>query len=112
MERINLFRDCILSILKEEADYYKGETNPLNLIVIADEKGHHYQLLMQGWQADRYVFQCLLHLDIIDGKIWIQWNETELAIENELLKAGVRPDEVVIGRVHPGMRKYGDFALG
>lgn len=111
MERIALLQRAILSILEDEATYYKGSTNPLNLLVITDQEQHHYQLLMQGWEGDRYTFQCLLHFDIIDGKVWIQWNDTELPAEQELLKAGLRPEEIVIGNRHPETRKFGAFAV-
>ncbi|MEM1122864.1 MAG: element excision factor XisI family protein, partial [Bacteroidota bacterium] len=65
------------------------------------------------YDAERlsYVFQCLFHLDIIDHKIWIQWNDTDLPIENELMKLGVQADEIVLGLKHPNHRIYSDFAV-
>ena len=66
---------------------------------------------MQGWRDKDYTFQCLFHLDIIDEKIWIQWNNTACEIEIELLKKGVAADEIVIGLKSPAFRKYTDFAV-
>lgn len=111
MDRVTFFQKIIIDILQDNANYYKGTTNPLNLIVIKDLIDNHFQLLMQGWQEDSYTFQCLFHLDIIDGKIWIQWNDTDYSIEEELLKQGVKANEIVIGVNHPKLRKYSDFAL-
>ncbi|MEZ4888706.1 MAG: XisI protein [Chitinophagales bacterium] len=111
MDRITFFQNTIIRLLNENADYYKGTTNPLNVWVLKDLKGNHFQLLMQGWHKDQYVFQCLLHLDIINHKIWIQWNDTDLSIEEELVREGVQPNEIVLGLKHPSFRKHTDFAI-
>ncbi len=105
MDRIAFFQKTITETLKDSADYYKGTTNPLNVIVIEDMKNNHFQLLMQGWDEDDYIFQCLLHLDIIENRIWIQYNNTDIVIEDELIKSGVKPNEIVLGLKHPRFRE-------
>ena len=70
-----------------------------------------FQLLMLGWEDKHYVFQCLFHLDIINGKIWIHWNDTDLLIEDELVKKGVPPKEIVLGLRSPASRENTDFAV-
>ena len=111
MDRIKIFQDAIIDILKDNAAYYKGTTNPLNLLVISDKENNHFQLLMQGWRDKDYTFQCLIHLDIINEKIWIQWNNTTCEIGIELLKKGVAADEIVLGLKSPEFRTYTDFAV-
>lgn len=105
MDRIEFFQKTIINVLKDNADYYKGTTNPLNVFVIEDTKSNHFQLLMQGWDEDDYIFQCLFHLDIIDNQIWIQYNTTDFPIEDELIKLGVKPSEIVLGLKHPKFRE-------
>jgi hypothetical protein len=54
------------------------EDNPdIECQLIFDEKNDHYQLLDVGWQGLKRVYTCFIHLDIKDGKIWIQRNMTE-----------------------------------
>jgi hypothetical protein len=36
-----------------------------------------YQLIYIGWDRDRRVFGPVLHFEIKNGKIWIEWNSTE-----------------------------------
>lgn len=105
MDRIEFFQNTIIETLKDNAAYYKGTTNPLNVIVIEDIKNNHFQLLMQGWDEDDYIFQCLFHLDIINNQIWIQYNSTDFPIEDELIKLGVKPNEIVLGLQHPRFRE-------
>ena len=44
MDRIKFFQDTIIAILKDNADYYKGTTNPLNLLVIADKEKQSFSI--------------------------------------------------------------------
>jgi XisI protein len=53
-----------------------------------------------------------LHLDIIDGKIWIQQDGTEAGIDNKLMELGVPASQLVIGCDPPMMRQYTAFATG
>ena len=41
-----------------------------------------------------------MHLDIIDGKIWIQHDGTEIGVANELVEMGVPKEDIVLA-YHP-----------
>ena len=110
MDKIKLYQQSITEIYKDIAKIYKGTTNPLDVHLVLDKERHHYQLLMLGWRGDDYIFQSLLHTDIKEGKIWIQWNTTEYPFEEELVKKGIPPSEIVLGMKHPDYRQYTDYA--
>jgi hypothetical protein len=47
------------------------------LETIFDRDQNHYLLVFVGWEGIRRVHGCLGHVDIIDGKFWVQragWN--------------------------------------
>ena len=44
-----------------------------------------YQLLDVGWENLKRIYNCFIHLDIKDGKIWIQRNMTEADLAQELM---------------------------
>ena len=54
----------------------------------------------------------MLHIDIKDGKIWIQHDGTEEGIANRLVAAGVPKNDIVLGFQSPFQRKYTEFAVG
>ncbi|BAZ21134.1 XisI protein [Kalymmatonema gypsitolerans NIES-4073] len=54
----------------------------------------------------------MLHLDIIDGKIWVQQDGTEVGIANKLVEIGVPKHDIVLGIDPPKMRQYTEFAVG
>ena len=51
------------------------------------------------------------HHHIIDGKIWIQQDGTEIGSANELVELGVPKHDIVLGFDPPNLRHYTDFAV-
>ncbi len=89
MDTINDERDKIEEALRERAriPYSHGE---ICLETVFDRESDRYVLLLVGWDGIRRVHGCLVHVDIIDGKIWIQRDGTEHGIARDLLEAGMR----------------------
>lgn len=67
--------------------------------------------MIVGWDGIRRDHGCLVHVDIIDGKFWIQRDGTEHGIARELLEAGVPKDRIVLAFRSPEMRRLTDFAV-
>jgi hypothetical protein len=57
------------------------------------------------------VYGCVLHLDIKQGKIWIEQNMTEMRVAQELVDLGVAKKDIVLGFQAPEMRQYTDYAV-
>jgi hypothetical protein len=70
-----------------------------------------YLLLSVGWLGNKQVHSCLIHLDIIDGKIWIQRDGTEEGIATDLLRAGIPKEQIVLAFHEPEVRPYTGFAV-
>lgn len=68
-------------------------------------------LITQGWENDVRVHGCVVDLEIIDGKIWIQRDGTEDGIGNELVLAGIPKDDIVIGFQPPELRPFVEYAV-
>jgi len=67
---------------------------------VFDRKRDRYLIVSVGWQGERRVQHCLLHLDIINGKVWIQRDGTEDGITEELEAAGIPKSHIVLA-FHP-----------
>ena len=65
-----------------------------------------------GWKQQQWIHSSILHLDIKNGKIWIQWNGTEEDIAAELVNLGVPKEDIVIGFQSPFMRQFSEYATG
>jgi hypothetical protein len=52
---------------------------------------------------------CIAHLDIKDGRIWIQYDETETGIADELAELGVPKEDIILAYHPPYKRPYTGF---
>ena len=111
MEKLETFKKIILEVMKEYTDYFKVSSPDLKYEFIADTHNHHYQLLRLGWHNRKRVHLLIFHLDIIDGKIWIQQDNTEAGVANLLLEKGIPKSEIVLAYFSPSHRKHTDFAV-
>ena len=82
-----------------------------HLQTIFDREGNHYLLMFVGWEGIRRVHGCLVHVDIINQKFWIQRDGTERGIAASLLEAGVPKDRIVLAFRSPEKRRMTDFAV-
>ena len=67
--------------------------------------------LDQCWDDDRRVQGCLLHLDIREGRIWLQQNATEMRVAHELVAIGVPRQDIVLGFQAPSVREDTGFGV-
>lgn len=111
MERIN-YPQIVQEILQGHSDNDSEDGTEVQLIF--DTERHHYQVLHLGWKEKelRRVYGCIIHVDIKDGKIWVQRDGTEIGVANELVAAGVPKQDIVLGFHAPYKRKFTEFATG
>ena len=80
--------------------------------LIFDTARDHYQIVHVGGQDERRIYGCILHLDIKEGKIWLQHNGTENDIAAELVEMGVSKTDIVIGFHSAFKRQFTEYAIG
>lgn len=111
MDKLTQYREHIKSVLTEYGSY-KPSYGDVEVQLIFDEERDHYQVITVGWNGYRRIRGCVLHVDIKDGKIWIQHDGTEIGIANELVALGVPKEDIVLAFHAPSRRKYTEFAAG
>jgi XisI protein len=109
MERIN-YRELVQTILKRHSIHHSNDDTEVQLIF--DPERDHYQVIHLGWEELRRVYGCIIHIDIKEGKIWIQRDGTEIGVANELVTAGVPKQDIILGFHAPYKRKFTEFAAG
>ncbi|MDX1942576.1 MAG: XisI protein [Saprospiraceae bacterium] len=110
MDKIKKYEAAILNILNEYAQITYANVKGGNEL-IADKENHRYQVVTIGWEGDRFVHDCPLHFDIIDGKVWIQQNMTEWEVGEMLEAQDVPKSDIVIGFLPPELRAYSEYAV-
>ena len=108
MEGMN-YSTTIQAVLKRHLGHDSSSETKLQFI--CDTQNHHYQLVHLGWKGLKRVYGCIVHVDILDEKIWIQRDGTEVGIANELVEAGIPKQDIVLAFHAPYKRKYTEFAV-
>lgn len=110
MDQLVHYRALIQEILESHTKipYKYGD---IEFEVVFDEKRDRYLLMLLGRANKRYEHGCLIHIDIIDGKIWVQRDGTEIGVANELLEVGVPKNNIVLGFKSPERRQDTECAI-
>jgi hypothetical protein len=112
MDKIKKYQDIIIDFLNR----YNQETGGFSLYkterrVLIDKENNSFQLLSVGWRNNHYTFGPIFHFDIINGKIWMQCNNTEREVVDDFMAAGVERQDIVLGFVPPAARHFSGFAV-
>jgi len=110
MDRINHYRQIIERVFADYLEFIPREET-ITTITISDPKTNHYLLLDIGWLPTRRIHSVIMHLHIQDDKIWIEQDRTEDGVAHELLRAGVPPQDIVLGFQPPDMRPFAQELL-
>lgn len=111
MDKLTQYRKIIQQLLQEYASI--GNSDPeIETELIFDAERDHYQLVNVGWKNQRRVYGCFLHIDIKDGKVWLQHNGTENEVAEDLVNLGIPKHDIVIGFHSPFKRQFTDYAVG
>jgi hypothetical protein len=110
MEKLEKYRENVKQILTKYSQYTPSY-GEVEVEQIFDTERDRYQILSVGWNNQKRIYGCMMHLDIKDEKIWIQQNTTEVDIATELVEMGVPKYDIVIGFHTPKMRQLTDFGV-
>lgn len=110
MERVEQYRQSICQILTSHVTFEIGSSGIESQLVF-DKEHDHYQLLEIGWEGLKRIYNCIIHLDIKDGKIWIQRNMTDVDIARELVEIGVPKEDIILGLHPPYKRPYTGYGV-
>ena len=104
------YRPIVETVLGDYANFL-GNDDQVQIGLVFDRSRDRYLLVETGWQAGSRIYGTLLHIDIINGKLWIQQDGTEDGIANELVEAGVPREHIVLSFKSVERRQLTEFAV-
>jgi hypothetical protein len=109
VENLEHYRQIVEQILLEYAaiPYAHGE---IATEAIFDRQRDRYLLMDVGWDRGQRVYDPMIHVDIINGKFWVQEDNTDQPVALELVRAGVPKENIVLAFHEPKVRQYTEFA--
>ncbi len=110
MDRLTTYRQIIQDTLRPYADITYAYTNARNRLAF-DTDHDQYIVLSEGWDNQHHLHGCLIHIEIMDGKVWVQRDGTEDGVTDDLVAAGIPKSDIVLGFHEPSVRQYTGFAV-
>lgn len=105
MDKLTNYRQYVQQFLTEQT---QGQIigGDIETEVIFDLDRDRYLLIDLGWQEHQRIYNCVIHLEIRDSKIWIQRNQTDQPIADVLIAMGVAKEDIILGLQPPYIREY------
>lgn len=110
MDTVENYRQIVKRLLNEYAVFFDFG-NEVQSQTIFDLEKDRYMLISIGWMGVRRVHECIMHVNIIDSQVWIEENNTDRSIAEELVAAGIPPKSIVLGVQQPELRAYTDYGV-
>jgi hypothetical protein len=110
MDTVERYREIILKIFNEYTQIPPAYGD-LKDEIIVDREADRYLWMITGRDNGKRIHACVARVDIIDGKLWIQHDNTENGIAADLERYGVPKEHIVLGFHPPDLRQYTGYAV-
>lgn len=110
MDKLGNYQMIICKVIQPYVDI-KYSNVPIKNRAAFDNKNGQYVIISEGWIEQQHFHSCLIHVEIIDDQVWIQCDNTEDGIADELVKGGIPKKDIVLGFHEPEVRKYTGFGI-
>ena len=107
MEGMN-YAELVQTVLARHTESHLAKGTEIQLIF--DNQKNHYLVIHLGWEGEKRTYGSVIHIDIINGKIWIQCDFTEEGVANELVELGVPKTDIVLDFRSLHVRQFTGFA--
>lgn len=109
MDTAESYRAIIERVITDYSQW-KYAYGEIDRMTVFDRNGDHYLLMIVGWD-ERRVHGCIIHIDLIGDKCWIQRDGTEDGIAYDLEAAGIPKSQIVLAFHAPDVRQYTGYAV-
>jgi hypothetical protein len=111
MDQLCHYRAIVCRLIEEYASY-KPAYGDIRTEPVVDQERDHYEVMQVGWNGDCRVHGSIIHIDIRDGKVWIEYNGTDARIGEELVAAGIPRSDIVLGFQPAELRPLTSYGVG
>ncbi|MEM0993447.1 MAG: element excision factor XisI family protein [Bacteroidota bacterium] len=111
MDRINAYKDIIKEELCYQASKSPSNAPDLKQQLIFDEERSNFLVIISGWQDYAYVHQCIFHVEVKEGLVYVHEDRTDIVLVDILIEKGI-PKSVIVPSFLPIYeRELGAYAV-
>lgn len=101
--QLEFYKQVVKKLLSQYEEL-KSEWTEIELVF--DDQRMSYLVMQVGWHKEERFHSCLVHIDIRNGKIVIQENNTEDLLDEELIDMGVPANQIYLGLLPPKAQSF------
>lgn len=109
METLSRYRQVITTVLSDLAEATAQDV--VETLSLFDSTHDNYLILAAGWEGVRRIHHIIAHLRIRNDKIWVEADNTDAELVQQLLDYGVSREAIVLAFYSPQKRSLTDFAV-
>jgi hypothetical protein len=98
-----------MSVLSDLAE--ASAQDGVEILPLFDTTRDNYLVLDAGWDDVRRIHHIIAHLRIHNGKVWVEADNTDIQIVQQLLDAGIPKASIVLAFYSPHKRPLTEFAV-
>lgn len=112
MDKLSQLRSGVEAAVREWYEYIRRADQPggTTTELVCDTVQDVYGVLHVGWHDSKRVFSADVFARIRGGRIWVDEDWTKNGIVPDLLRRGVRQEDIVLAFHPPELRHLTDFA--
>ena len=88
-----------------EAARFFAFPDKFETVTVFDRENRRFLIMDEGWEGFERIHRVWAHLEIRDGKIWIQEDRAQDVLAVALMAAGIPKEQIVLAFQHPARRK-------
>ncbi|MFN8442530.1 MAG: XisI protein [Caldilineaceae bacterium] len=96
--QLGFYKQVVKNLLSQ---YEEQKTEWTEVELVFDDQRMSYLVMQVGWHKEERYHNCLVHIDIRNGKIVIQENNTEDLLDEKLIDMGIPADKIYLGLLPP-----------
>jgi hypothetical protein len=90
---------------------FSATSPPLRIATVFDRENGAFLLVDEGWDGYKRIYNTWAHVELRNGKIYIEQDLTEAGLANDLVAAGIPESRIVLNFKHPSLRQDTNFAI-
>lgn len=108
-DKVRRYAEAARAVLEEWCEIPNLEAGIRDRAFI-DEAHGRFAVISEGWERGERIHHVVIDLEIIDGKVWVQADNTDSAVARKLEARGVAKTDIVLGFRPPDLRAATEYA--
>lgn len=109
MDSIAEYAALVERVMRGYASFLSSKREVEATLVI-DSAMSQFLLLYVGWDGPRRVHHVAVHVEVRGDRVWLQCDNTDLVVAEDLVAAGIPKSSIVLGFRAPELRPHTGYA--